>query len=271
VQSVFEKLITNKILSTPCYDPMAQKYVGFIDLADIVYFLLDNLSEEQIRTGHKAPDALVNTPCKSIKNLSKRNKFSPVQKDASVEALLDLVEPWLHRVPVINETGEVIGVVSQSSIVQYIYTYIHLFDIRHTVGEIQLGYKDVHTIGEDSSVVAGFQMIREAGISGIAVVNNDGKLIGCLSLSDLRILGADFSLLKRVYMTIGEYLNYKDGDKRPQVICVSADSTITEVADIFAKHKIHRIYVVDAEKKPVGVISLGDYLKLFRTSHEVKK
>jgi hypothetical protein len=63
VQQVFEKLIANKIQSVPIYSNEKQKYLGncivitcghakflgFIDLADIIFFLLDNLKEEEIK------------------------------------------------------------------------------------------------------------------------------------------------------------------------------------------------------------------------------
>jgi predicted transcriptional regulator len=63
VQQVFEKLVKNKIQSVPIYSIEKQKYLGvfcvasfscsytlgFIDLADIIFFLLDNLKEEEIK------------------------------------------------------------------------------------------------------------------------------------------------------------------------------------------------------------------------------
>jgi hypothetical protein len=70
-----------------------------------------------------------------------------------------------------------------------------------------------------------------------------GKLAGCLSLSDLRILGSDFSSLHRVYATVEEFLQNKDqanshpGEKkRPDLLFVTNDSTVTQVSRTFVSN-----------------------------------
>jgi len=179
---------------------------------------------------------------------------------------LDVLDTTLHRVPVINETGEFVGLLSQSSIVKFIYNYIQLFDIRHTVGELKLGYCDVHSVESETIAKTAFEKIRSCGVTGIAVVDKEGKLTGCLSLSDLRVLGTDFSQLRRVYLTVEEFLLNRDSEKRPDVIYAIAETTITGVADIFFKYGVHRVFVCDDQKKPIGVISLGNYLKIFKAN-----
>lgn len=271
VQQVFEKLVKNKIQSVPLYSNEKQKYLGFIDLADIIFFLLDNLKEDEVKNYVPNPEFLKKN-CWEVKNKSKKNKFKPVQQDASLGVVLEILDVSLHRVPVINQGGEFVGILSQSALVQFIYNYIQLFDIKHTVGELKLGHCDVISIKDSDLALDGFRKIRDNGISAVAVVDSEGKLAGCLSLSDLRIVGSDFSCLRRVYLSVDEFLQNKDHSntshpsekKRPEVLSVTNDSTVTQVADLFFKFGVHRVFVVDNDKKPIGVISLGNYLKIFR-------
>jgi hypothetical protein len=79
VSSVLKKLIDNKILSVPLYDPRKQAYCAYIDMLDILYHALDifdknaSLSHQYSALMHL--DQFANIPCGKIANLSKRNPF----------------------------------------------------------------------------------------------------------------------------------------------------------------------------------------------------
>ena len=42
---------------------------------------------------------------------------------------------------------------------------------------------------------------------------------------------------------------------------VTLSTSFQEVLEVFASKRVHRVFVVDDDLKPIGVISLGDALK----------
>jgi len=114
---------------------------------------------------------------------------------------LDLIVQYkVHRVPIINIEGQLISVITQSHLVRELYKNFSKFDIAsQRVQDIKLGYKEVLSIRSDNSAIEGFNIIKEKKVSGLAVVDGSGKLVGNLSATDLRNVGADINLISRVF------------------------------------------------------------------------
>jgi len=53
------------------------------------------------------------------------------------------------------------------------------------------------------------------------------------------------------------------------VVAVNGSNTLEEVLEILAIKGLHRVYVVDAAKKPISIITLTDVLRLV-TKNETK-
>jgi signal-transduction protein with cAMP-binding, CBS, and nucleotidyltransferase domain len=47
-------------------------------------------------------------------------------------------------------------------------------------------------------------------------------------------------------------------------------ATLLEVLEKIVKHRLHRVYVVDAQEKPVGVVTCTDVLKLVSSHAQLK-
>lgn len=88
------------------------------------------------------------------------------------------------------------------------------------------------------------------GIGAAPVVNDAGRAVGVLSRSDVLLAvnaGVDTAPVREV-MT-------------PSVIAVRSDGTALEASDAMIQHMVRRVFVVDRDGIPVGVISVSD---LFR-------
>eukprot|EP01126_Amoeba_proteus_P022990 TRINITY_DN2312_c0_g1_i12.p1 TRINITY_DN2312_c0_g1~~TRINITY_DN2312_c0_g1_i12.p1 ORF type:complete len:132 (-),score=14.42 TRINITY_DN2312_c0_g1_i12:726-1121(-) len=98
--------------------------VGFLDLVDILYFLMDVLLEEEALLGYERFKHKFSTQtCKSVMNISRRNPFECIGKSASLGVAARLMQDWLvHRLPVINENGEFVAILSQSKLSQ-VFSY----------------------------------------------------------------------------------------------------------------------------------------------------
>jgi CBS domain-containing protein len=81
-------------------------------------------------------------------------------------------------------------------------------------------------------------------------------------LKDLRLIAPEVSILPRLYLSVSEFLSrVKRETTAPQhaVVCTKDDTFLTVLQKICA-NRVHRVWIVDSSKRPVGVVSLRDVL-----------
>lgn len=57
-------------------------------------------------------------------DLARRNRFSPVKQGSSLLDTCKLLSECVHRVPVINDEGKVVNIISQYSLVSYLQGHV---------------------------------------------------------------------------------------------------------------------------------------------------
>ena len=121
--------------------------------------------------------------------------------------------------------------------------------------------KKVVTVEESAKAIEGYTLMDANKLESIAVVS-DGKLVGQLSASDLRGLAKDLfsSLDKRISDFIG---------KAKKISTCSPDAKLKDVIKQLAASSLHRLWIVDKELHPIGVVSLGDVMKALMLSLNV--
>lgn len=132
-------------------------------------------------------------------------------------------------------------------------------------------------------------------MSGLAVVNNKGTLVGSISVSDLKVIYLELLALltqtklagfKEQYWSllskpISEYLKevryHPEAKVRPSVFALLHDElrgivvkckpnhSFGYVIRLLAYYRIHRLFIVDDSTIPIGVISLTDILSTILT------
>lgn len=145
--------------------------------------------------------------------------------------------------------------------------------------------KEVITVRNDMSVHDLANFFTEEMISGAPVVDNDNKLIGVVSVSDIvrndmrrsTIIASDRennyylqgwrqefdeSDLKDLHVEKADGLTVAD-IMTPLLFKVSEDAAVSEMADIMINGRIHRLLVV-RDDKVVGIITTLDMLTTMR-------
>ncbi len=128
----------------------------------------------------------------------------------TVKAVLELLaEKRISGVPVVNEDGKVIGVISDTDIIRYahqisvvplsnlsgwISPYAEVsdlasmrkgFELLHRTAVSQIMTKKVHTVHEDAPANEVAEMMNRRKINRVPVVDSDDKLKGIVTRSDL--------------------------------------------------------------------------------------
>ena len=169
-----------------------------------------------------------------------------------------------HRVAIIDSsTGICTGIISQSGLVAFIASKCLSMDEKMEDANLNFRKNVVQVVDSDSAACA-FELLDAKRLSGIAVVDEEGKLIGNTSARDVKLCvqdagktGMDTDILS--YLARVRQSQIVKDDKYP-TCHVHEDATVRHVVNLLAKTGYHRVFVVDKELKPVGVVSFADII-----------
>jgi CBS domain-containing protein len=283
VTDVFKGMVKHNFLSVPVLQKTGHKYYGFVDVMDIVKYCVDNFEgtvdmTTQVMEAEKFRDLTVNDIMKYP--LTRRNPFHPFGTSYSLFSVIEALakENNLHRVPLINENRELKNILTQSQVTAFLHQNIALLGgkAKKPIGSITGCMHKVHSVDEDETAMHAFEVMLKENISGVAVTKADGHLMGNLSLRDLKTIMTDASMFWRLQQKASNFIRHlrelvktdEVKQNRPRTSVVAhADETLESVVQKITEHGLHRVFIVDAEKKPVGCISLKDILLEIITPH----
>lgn len=137
--------------------------------------------------------------------------------------------------------------------------------------------KEVITIQKDASVEELSELLINNKISGVPVVDTDGKLAGIATEGDLIIKDSDlhfpryFKLLDSIiYLeslnkfkkNLKKFLGTKVEDvMTAEIKTVKEETQITEAANLMIKYNINRVPVLDSKDELVGIVTRADIVK----------
>ncbi len=108
---------------------------------------------------------------------------------------------------------------------------------------------DVQVIGPDETIREAAQQMRKGNFGMMPVGEND-RMIGAISDRDIVIRavaeGKDPNTMVRAIMSEG-------------IVWAHEDDTVDDAARLMGKHQIRRLPIVNADKRLVGIVALGDF------------
>jgi len=116
----------------------------------------------------------------------------------------------------------------------------------------------------DMAHTAFHEMIRHR-VSGLAVVDSDGRLVENISVRDFKKTHIQANTLWRLWDTVMQFLSDSDTEMSfSKPVYVLPTDTLFTVIEKMAVNHIHRVYMVKDEKsmKPVRVIAQKDVLQV---------
>jgi CBS-domain-containing membrane protein len=130
--------------------------------------------------------------------------------------------------------------------------------------------KPVQTVPQEMSLPTAGGLLQREQISGAAVIDGAGRCVGVISTTDF--LNASSKTPKKAGRQDSEEPVFNewqvDVDSLPadevrnhmsrDVVTVTPATPITELARSMLDAHIHRVFVVDEERRPVGIVSSTD-------------
>jgi len=224
--------------------------VGIIDALDIACFL-----------GEKGDlNLLYNSPVQAIMNFSKKDPLEPLYQSGPFSALLKILATGIHRCPIVNNKGAFIGVISQMDVIILLADTYGVQLERNlsnlatkTIEELGM-LNNVYTVPESNTVLECIQTIAKYKVSGVPVVNAKNEVVGNFSISDI---------VRKVKKPEDLTTTLKDFLHTPLAWPVTAypSTTFAKVIKQINAELLHRIWVVDDNNHPRGVVSLLDIIR----------
>lgn len=276
---VWKGLVEHNFLSVPVLQKTKSKYYGFVDLADIVTYVIGKFSQAQLTTVETWEQLMaVGEDLRSVtigdimsSPLTRRNPFHPVTAGYSLFTAFELLarERGLHRVPVISNCDErrLVNIITQSQVLRYIDEHKELLGSKATQTIATLPFeKTVISVSAEQQTIEAFNIMLKHHVTGIAVVDKDGKITGNLSLRDLKGIQHDGRVFWRLFQPVSTFLQqvseqFHAKHGRPmELVSVLPTESLGVAIERMTHNHVHRIWVVDQSQHAVGVLSIKDVL-----------
>jgi predicted transcriptional regulator len=113
--------------------------------------------------------------------------------------------------------------------------------------------RKVYTISPQASVQEVAQLLSRKSISGVPVIDKDGKIIGIVTEAD--IIGK----VNREGLCVADIMS-------PEIITVDEETGVGEIAMLLTERKIKRVPVMQ-NGKLVGIVCRADIVQAFAQGH----
>jgi len=236
--------------------------LGFVDVMDLMTFVADSVSgditKESIQDLKWEGQCIAWTVSGDLINYSQTDPYCAVSPKTSLLECVKLLAKGHHRLAVV-ESGKIITILSQSDILEFLSGRGVLLGSKLDlpIGNAGLGPLGVTSVRDNISVIDVLRYMKTQKVSGVAVVDSEGKIVGNFSGSDL--LGINEENFFLLSLPINEFLFKIHGFPKLPVCCKITDTVEVVILRMLVQ-KVHRIYIVE-DMKPTGIITLTDLMQ----------
>ncbi|XP_033164508.1 uncharacterized protein LOC117143782 isoform X2 [Drosophila mauritiana] len=262
VKKAFYALVYNGVRAAPLWDSEKQQFVGMLTITDFIkilqmYYKSPNASMEQLEE-HKLDT------WRSVLH----NQVMPlvsIGPDASLyDAIKILIHSRIHRLPVIDPaTGNVLYILTHKRILRFLFLYINELPkpayMQKSLRELKIGtYNNIETADETTSIITALKKFVERRVSALPLVDSDGRLVDIYAKFDVINLAAEktYNDLDVSLRKANEHRNeWFEGVQK-----CNLDESLYTIMERIVRAEVHRLVVVDENRKVIGIISLSDIL-----------
>ena len=125
-----------------------------------------------------------------------------------------------------------------------------------------VGGVEVACVLPTTRTLEAFSFMHAEGVSAVGVVREPrGPLVDCLSVSDLR--GMREERLAELNLSVADFTAMaRPPGTNPRLVTVTPDADLGNVLERMAFHRVHHVFVVDLEGRPIRMVTPADVLKV---------
>ncbi|KAJ2897674.1 cbs domain containing protein [Zalerion maritima] len=194
---------------------------------------------------------------REIQQVCRRDDIVTLPADAKLEKAMEIFGSGIHRLLVLDENSEVLGILSQLRLVEFFWNEAINFPAidwlyPHLLRDLGIGSQKIIAINADNPLADALTLMNTEGLSSVAVVDNGLNVVGNISSVDVKHLtsAASAPLLKSscmhfISVILSERGMEKGRDSYP-VFYVNPYSTLAHTVAKLVATRSHRMWVVES-------------------------
>jgi len=283
LKDVINLLAQHRILSVPVLCKDSRDVLGFVDVMDVLTFIVrlvthgHDMQEAQwsawandIITLQAKGEQFGQTHVKKVMASSKADMYFPVYGQGTVLQAMEHFAAGLHRAAVFNKTNKVLtSILTQSDVLQLMLKNLTGSSLGvlggKTIDELQLGTSsNVICMSTNALAIHAIYLMFFHNVSAVAITDENGRLVANFSASELRGLGhKNFDwLLLNISDFLGRIASITPGGKLLFPLTCRKSTRIEDAINMLGTYRVHRLWLVDDQGKPEGLMSLTDVMRL---------
>ncbi|KAI8983936.1 hypothetical protein BDF20DRAFT_857104 [Mycotypha africana] len=292
VEEACQILVENNISSAPVYVKEEKgHYIGMFDYGDVIAYLLLVLHKKPGQRSGKDtekidPEAFEikdivrralqgeKVPVHMASDLSRKNPFYSIMHEAKLLSAVEIFACGTHRLSILKPNGEIEGILSQSTVVKYLFEnrkkYPEIDEVLNkSIKDLNLSDEPVIGVDANSSVLEALSLMSTHGVSSVAVLREGKSVFGNISMTDVKhvMKGYNHRLLWKSCLQFVSHIRTQqgmiDGQDRLPVFDVRRETSLGFTVAKLLATKAHRVWVVDEQNQAIGVVSLTDVTRVF--------
>jgi len=248
IQTALNKMAGHKILAAPVSLPGGS--YAMVDLAGMALALVNNVQNASL------PISLVCASSEQGVTLDVDNNLSTL--------VTVFADKGIHRV-LITKDGKPYNLLSQMDVIRHICSFPEITPEgakKLTVTDM-LSTRNPLCVNRKENVGSALKKCIADCFSGVAVVDDDGKIFANFSISDLRAAHSNMEYL--LSLNVEQYLKKTHVFAKLPVTATEGES-FSNVVRLLAQHHVHRIHIVGDDEKPVGIVTTSDIIKALKAN-----
>ncbi|KAI8320797.1 hypothetical protein GQ54DRAFT_298408 [Martensiomyces pterosporus] len=276
IEEACDALIQHSIQSVPLYDAASKSYVGMFDLHDLATYILSRRGNKSgsesitISTG-SSPSPLAREalgggrgdgePVSKISDMSHMNPFYSVLPETTVAQIAGVFASGTHRVAVMESERVIRGILSQTRIIRYFFEQCGSISpelgngvpdgeralLDKSLRELGLVTNNVVMAKPSTPVIQALSLLERWHISSIAIVEDNQRLVGNLSVTDVKYLVKEKHLINGTCIELIQAVRFwqgmKDGRDRAAVFSVRPEASLRYALTKLIATGAHRVWV----------------------------
>lgn len=281
IVDVLSLLEEHQILSVPVYSAPGswvgaggaeivignKQFIGIISVLDLIaYIFRESASDDS--TQHETE---LQSPVSSA--IGSTDESLSIWIESAHKDVLDAMEQFskgVHRalvLPVDEASSKEVKLLTQTDVVSF------LFEVRSSSASLERLFnsrlkdvrrpdfkRDIVCVSLTDGLISALHVVLESRVHAVAVVDDEGKLMSYLSVSDLRGIGASRLLSMRT-LSVDSFLRQKEpcGSIPTPFTCSREDRLEDIVASMLRLH-FHRVWLINEYGQPTDVLALTDII-----------